>query len=168
MRQTSALLLLPALLGPALPAQAQMVTITPEQVGQIFCIGSLGNDMTPVEAMASEDLRSLIAFSFERNTEFELANPGEKPPLGDGLPWRSWTDYADGCAVGPVVVADLVARVPINYSFSDYPDASYTDHLILLPAYYEVQGDPLIWRIDDIELRDGQTMRSILGTVFEP
>ena len=167
MRHSSALLLLPFLFGPTLPAQAEMATITPEQVGQIFCIASLGNDMTPAHAMASEGLQALIAFSFERNTEFELANPGEKPPLGDGLPWRSWPDYADGREVGPVVVADLVARVPIHYSFTGYPDANYTDTLILLPADSEVEGDPLVWRIDDIELSDSQTMRTILGTVFE-
>lgn len=167
MRHTSVLVVLLAVLLATLPAQAQMVTITPEQIGQIFCIGSLGNDMTPAHAMASEDLQALVAFSFERNSAFELANPGEKPPLGDGLPWRSFPDYADGCAVGPAVVADLVARVPITYSFTDYPDATYTNELILLPAYYEVEGDPLIWRIDDIDLGDGQTLRGMLGTAFD-
>ena len=169
MHHISALLSLPTLLLAAVPAQAQlqMVTITPEQIGQIFCISSLGNDMTPAHAMASEGLQSLIAFSFERSNEFELANPGEKPPLGDGLPWRTFPDYADGCSVGPATVADFVARVPITYSFSDYPDADYTNELILLPAYYEVEGDPLIWRIDDIDLGEGQTFRSVIGMAFE-
>ncbi|MBJ3783523.1 hypothetical protein [Devosia sediminis] len=160
--------LLPLILLTAIPAQAQMVTITPEQVGQIFCISSLGNDITPAYSMLSEGLESEIARASERNLQFEIDNPGEKTPLGDGLPWRTSPDYADGCEVGEVTVKDFVARVPIHYSFSDYPAGNYTDHLILLPAYYEVEGDPLIWRIDDIELSNGLNMRFIIGTAFEP
>ena len=44
-----------------LPAQAQMITITPDQIGQIFCIGSLGNDMAPVEALLTPDLAAAVA-----------------------------------------------------------------------------------------------------------
>lgn len=106
--------------------------------------------------------------AWEHNSAFELAHHGDKPPLGDGLPWRSWPDYADGCSVGEALVENLVATVPITYSFSEYPDATYTNRLILLPAYYEVEGDPLIWRIDDIDLGDGQSMRAILGMLFDP
>jgi len=148
------------------PALAQMVTITPAQVWQIFCIGSLGNDMTPVEAMMTSDLQAAVAAAWERNAEFERANPGDKPPLGDGLPWRSWPDYADGCTVGEAVVDNLRAAVPITYSFSDYPDANYTNQLILLPENY-VPGEPMIWRIDDIDLGDGYTMRSVLDAAFD-
>ena len=34
----------------AAPAVAQMLTITPEQIGQVFCISRLGNDTAPIEA----------------------------------------------------------------------------------------------------------------------
>lgn len=160
--------IIPMLLLCALPAQAQseMVTITPEQVGQIFCIGSLGNDMTPVGAMLSDDLRSLIDDAFARSNEYELAHPGDKPPLGNGVPWRSWQDYADGCTVGEASVRDLVATVVINYTFSEYPDANYSNSLILLPNYPE-NGPPYIWRISDVDLGDGNTLRESIYAAFE-
>jgi len=167
--------IIPMLLLSALPAQAQseMITITPEQIGQVFCIGSLGNDMSPVSGVLSEDLTSLIDDAFERSNAFLLDHPGEKPPLGDGIPWRTWPDYADGCTVGAASEAellaretDLLARVVINYTFSDAPSANYSDTLILLPAYGE-NGPPYIWRIHDVELGGGGTLREFIGASFE-
>jgi hypothetical protein len=167
MRHSSALFLIPLALSTTLPAQAQMVTISPEQIGQIFCIGSLGNDMAPVEGILSADLQSLISLAWEENTAFERANPGEKPPLGDGLPWRTWPDYADGCTVVDALAERESAYVTIAYTFSEYPDANYTNELVLLPANF-ADGAPLVWRIDDVDLGEGHTLRSVLGGLFEP
>jgi hypothetical protein len=158
---------LPLLLLAALPAQAEMVTLEPEQIGQIFCIASLGNDMAPVEALLSNDLQTLVVEAWEKNAAFEAANPGEKPPLGDGLPWRTWTDYADGCTVGEALAEREMATVVINYTFSEAPDANYSNELILRPAIF-ADGAPLVWRIDDIDLGDGHTMRSSIAGAFEP
>jgi hypothetical protein len=175
MRHFTTLGVLPLLLAPALPAlaQEQMISITPEQIGQIFCIGSLGNDMSPVWGVLSEDLTYLLKDASARNNEYQVAHPGEKSPLGDGIPWRSWPDYADGCTVGEPSEAELLtretnllARVVINYTFSDAPSANYSDTLILLPAYGE-NGPPYIWRIHDVELGDGSTLREFIYAAFE-
>lgn len=168
MRQFTPLGVLPLLLLSALPTQAQeqMISITPEQIGQIFCIGSLGNDMSPVFAVISEDLRSVIDRAAEHSDAYAIAHPGEKPPLGDGLPWRTWPDYADGCTVGEASIKDLLATVVINYTFSDAPSANYSNALILLPDYPE-NGPPYIWRISDVDLGDGNTLRAILYNTFE-
>lgn len=159
--------ILPIMLSASLPAQAQMATIEPEGIGQIFCIGSLGNDMAPVEALLSADLAALVADAEVKNAAFEAANPGDKPPLGDGLPWRTWPDYADGCTVGEALAEREMATVVISYSFSEAPEANYSNELILRPATF-ADGAPLVWRIDDIDLGDGNSFRSILQAMFTP
>jgi hypothetical protein len=166
MRHAITLTTLPLLLLSALPAQAEMISITPEQVGEIFCISSLGNDMTPASAMLSDDLRWDIDRASERSDAYQLAHPGDKPPLGDGLPWRTFPDYADGCTVGEATVKDLMATVVINYTFSEYPEANYSNSLILLPSYGE-NGPPYIWRIHDIDLGEGNTLRGFIASAFE-
>ncbi len=167
MRRHAISVILPLLLASALPAQAQMPTIEPEQIAEIFCIGSVGNDMAPVEALFSDDLRALVAEAWEKNAAFEAAHPGDKPPLGDGLPWRTWPDYADGCTAGEGMAEREMATVAVNYTFSEAPDANYSNELILRPASL-ADGAPLVWRIDDIDLGEGQTFRSILAGAFEP
>jgi hypothetical protein len=167
MRHLATTGVLPLLLLATLPAQAQMITLEPEQIGQIFCIGSLGNDMAPVEALLSNDLQTLVAGAWEKNAAFEAAHPGDKPPLGDGLPWRSWPDYADGCTVGEGTTEREEATAVINYTFSDYPEANYTNFLVLKPATFD-DGASVVWRIDDIDLGEGNTFRKVLAAAFEP
>lgn len=152
---------LPFVLLSGLPAQAQMITITPEQVGQIFCIGSLGNDMTPVEALLTPQLMDTVARAWASDIEFEAANPGEKPPLGDGLPWRTWQDYADTCVVGEIHIGSGLASVEIRYGFTEAPEANYSNKLLMIPVEIE-KGLPEFWRIEDIDLGEGSTFRSAL------
>lgn len=169
MRHLFALGVLPLLVLSALPVQAQdeMITITPEQIGQIFCIGRLGNDMSPVSGVMNDDLGALIDDAFARSNAYLDDHPGDKPPMGDGVRWSSFPDYADGCTVGEdAEIRDLVAYVVINYTFSDYPEANYSDTLMLLPNYPE-NGPPYIWRIYDIQLGDGTTTRESLYAAIE-
>lgn len=166
MRHISLLAILPLAFAAA-PVQAQMPTIEPEQIAEIFCIGSLGNNMAPVEALFSTDLQALVAEAWEKNAAFEAAHPGDKPPLGDGLPWRTWPDYADGCIGGEGLAERESAYVDVTYTFSEAPDATYTNTLVLRPATF-ADGANLEWRIDDIDLGEGQTFRSILAAAFAP
>lgn len=158
--------LVAALAAFSLPAQAQMVTITPQQIGEIFCTGSLGNDMAPIVALATPDLARSIDTAMAQNTARIAAAPDDKPPLGDGLPWRSWTDYADQCSVGETTMLADQARVEIIYAFSEAPDAAYRNSLMLSPVAVEA-GLPPFWRVDDIDLGDG-TMRGALLDAFLP
>lgn len=164
MRHLSAVL--PLILLTTLPVQAQMISITPEQIGEIFCISMLGNDTTPAGSVLTEDLKALIDDAFERSNDYELTHSGDKPPMGDGVPWRTLQDYADGCTVGETSIHDLVATVVINYTFSDDPEANYSNALTLLPSYPE-NGPPYVWRIDDVDLGDGNTLRSSIVATFE-
>jgi len=167
MRHLTTIGVLPIVLLASLPASAQMVTITPEQIGQIFCIGSLGNDMAPVEALLTPELSTAIEAAYAASDAFEAANPGDKPPMGDGVPWRSWQDYADGCAVTAGTTEGDLATVTINYSFAAEPAANYSDMLQLRPVIVE-EGMQPFWRIDDIALGEGRTLRQALTEATLP
>ena len=161
-----------ALLALALPAFAQAeptteITLSPEQLAQIFCIASLGNDMTPIEAMMTPRLNAEVAAADINESLAVHRAPEQKSPLSDGLPWRSVRDYADGCTVGAAAIHDAEASVEIHYSFSQHPDAGYTDTL-LLGQIYSTAGKPHVWRLDDIILANDQTFTGALVTAFAP
>jgi hypothetical protein len=162
-----------ALLTLALPAFAQAepldqpITLSPEQLGQIFCIASLGSDMTPIEAMLTPALNAAIAEADINESLAAQRFPDKKSPLSDGLPWRSVPDYADGCSVGTANIHDAEASVEILYSFSQHPDAGYTDTL-LLAQVFSTTGMPQVWRLDDIILANDQTFTGTLTSAFAP
>jgi hypothetical protein len=141
-----------------------MAALTPEQVGQIFCIARLGNDMAPVEAMLTPALASAIAAAEARSAEIQKRYPDEKPPLGDGVPWQAWPDYAPECTVGAVATEGSQSRVAIGYTFPDAPDAGFTDTLVLQQVEGTVSEHP-VWRIDDISYGTEGTLRAALNGI---
>ena len=166
-------LALAALLALVLPVFAQAepsdqpITLSPEQLGEIFCIASLGNDMTPIEAVLTPQLNAEVAAADINESLAVHRSPDKKGPLSDGLPWRSVRDYADGCTVGTASIHDAEASVEIHYSFSQHPDAGYTDTL-LLAQVYSTAGRPQVWRLDDIILANDQTFTGTLVSAFAP
>lgn len=149
----------------AAPALAQPANLTPRQIGEIFCTARTGNDMMPVTALLSEALTTAIADAEAQNEVIAKARPDEKPPLGDGIPWQAYPDYADHCAPGEVTFMMDEAIVPIGYSFTAYPDANFTDMLKL-----RLIDDPAlggrIWRIDDIAYATDGDLRTTLASAF--
>jgi len=149
-----------------LPAAAQMITISPAQIGQIFCISRLGNDMAPVQGLLTPALTQAIADAEKLDAAWAAKNPGEKPPLGDGLPWQTFQDYAPQCAAGTVETGKDGALVEINYAFPDSPAANFTDKLHLTPVEDQTVG-ATVWRIDNIEYANaGGDLRSVLVSAF--
>lgn len=149
----------------ATPSFAQMVTISPEQIGQIFCISRLGNDMAPVAGLLTAELTAAIAEAESKNDAIQQAHPDEKPPLGDGIPWQAFPDYAAECKVGAVTLKADRATVEIAYGFPDYPDAGFTDHLQLILVAQPNLGEPL-WRIENLSYANQGDLRSVLVSAF--
>lgn len=145
----------------AMPALAAGQS-TPEQLGDLFCKASLSDDMSRIESDRSPSLALAIAEAEAKNTQIQASAPDEKPPLGDGLPWRSWQDFADGCTVGNTFWSADRVFVEINYSFSESPDANYTDQLVLIHG----AEDQNSWQLDDVVFAAGMTMRSSLASAF--
>ena len=145
---------------------AQWPAWTPDQLGDAFCIATLANDMSAIEAgLLSPALVEAITVAETRNAEYASQYPDDKPPLGDGLPWRSYPDAADGCTVGAVTQATdgATASVEINYSFKADPLANYTDTLQLK----QTTGTDRFYQIDDIDYVIGQSFTAALETLFE-
>lgn len=165
-RLTIALALLP-LTAAAVPAQAEMTTVTPEQIGAIFCMSRTGNDDGILTGLLSDELRTLIDYAEARNQTIAAAHPDEKPPLGDGIPWTSFPDYAATCQAATVAIESDSARVAIGYGFPEAPDADYTDTLVLTRAVHPANPDAGVWRIDDIHYATTGTLRDLLTTAFD-
>ena len=145
----------------------QMVVLKANQIGQIFCLSRLGNDEAVISGILTDDLQKAIKVAEQKDADYAKKNPGEEPPLGDGLGWQSSPDYGDSCEVGLVTLSKTDAKVEIKYTFKDYPDGSYTDVLILKKV--PIDGmDVGYWRIDDVIYPDGSDMKQLLITAFEP
>lgn len=152
----------------ALPAVADdtMVTLKPEQIGQIFCLSRTGNDEAVVSGILTDELAAAIEGAWEASDAWEQANPGEKPPLGDGIPWQSWPDYAAECTVGLVTLMKTDAKVEIQYGFPDQPDANFTD-ILLLKRVDNPDYQTSFWRIDNIAFTTGGDLQTSLAQALE-
>jgi hypothetical protein len=163
-------ILLACLAGTAAPAfaddDAGPIKLGPLQIGQLFCIGRLGNDMTPVEAILTPSLQQAIAAADKRNVAWAKKHPGDEPPLGDGLPWQSTPDYAAICTASHPTASAAQAGVSIDYAYPDVPGSAFSD-VLKLRLVNDPHLDDTAWRIDDITLSDGRTMRGELLAAFK-
>ena len=164
-RLAIALAILP--LFAAAPAQAEMTTVTPTQIGEIFCISRLGNDDGILRGVLTDELRTLIDYSEARNDTIAAAYPEDKPPLGDGIPWGSFPDYAPKCTLASTAVEGNMARVAVSYAFPEEPTADYTDTLVLKLVAHPYDPATGIWRIDDVRYTTSSTLREVLATAFD-
>ena len=151
----------------ATPAFAEMATVAPEKFGEIFCIARIGNDDGILRGVLSDELRTLIDYSEARNDSIAQANPEEKPPLGDGIPWSSFPDYAAECSIGSVAVERQSARVVVDYGFPAEPGANYSDTLHLRLVAHPYDPDTGIWRLDDVAYTTSGSLRQALTSVFD-
>lgn len=147
------------------PAQDGPILLAPEAIGQIFCLGMVGNDMAPVRALATPDLNAVIDDAQARSDAWADAHADEKPPLGDGIPWSIVPDYAAECTVGDVVVTDGQALVTIKYGFPEYPAANTSDALALVTVPDAMIGASR-WRIDNVVYADDYDLRQALNLAF--
>ena len=146
-------------------ALAQPAALSPEQIAQIFCIASVGNDMAPVEGLLTPDLTAAIATAETENDRRAAAQPDEKPPLGDGIPWQSFPDYADQCTPGSTGFMMDEAEVKLVYAFTGYPDATITDTL-KLRLVDDARTGARVWRIDNIAYATDGNLRTTLLSAF--
>jgi hypothetical protein len=152
----------------AFPAAADetMTGLKPEQIGQIFCLSRVGNDEAAIAGLLSPGLSAAIDEAWVKDAAWEAANAGEKPPLGDGIPWQAWPDYAAECTVGLATLMKTDAKVEIAYGFPDSPDANFSDTLLLTRITDEALGIDR-WRVDNVAYATGGDLRAVLAAAFE-
>lgn len=149
------------------PAMAQSPGLTPEQVGEIFCLSRTASDAGPIVGLLTPDLSAAIAEAKARNAEIAAQHPDEKPPLGDGIPWQAWPDHAEKCEAGTAELMMDEARIAIRYDFPETPHADYTDHL-RLRLVDDPQTGLRVWRIDNIAYATDRDLRTVLVSAFMP
>ncbi len=154
-------ILIAATLALALPASAMASAMTPQTLGERFCTAMLDPSSDPL-TLVTPALADVITSALARNAEIQAAVPDEKPPLGDGIPWRSWQDLPDGCAVGPIDNRATQSGVTLRYSFSEEADADFEDVLVVAP----IPGHAPNLGVDDIVFSTGSTLREALDAAF--
>ena len=73
---------------------------TPQQLAEAFCAARVEDNERQVRALLSPSLLKIIAEAQERNDDIAKATPGDKPPLGDGIPYQGFPDRAPVCKAG--------------------------------------------------------------------
>jgi hypothetical protein len=103
-----------------------------EELAQAFCATRVKSDEEAVKPLLTRSLLAVIKDAEERNDIIAKGNPDEKPPLGDGVPYQSFPDVPDRCEASPPVAKGGTIEVPVKYEFKAYPDATWTDTLLLV------------------------------------
>ncbi|WP_395821914.1 hypothetical protein [Devosia sp.] len=160
-----ALLVLPLFATPVLAQDGPAVT--PEEIGQIFCMSRLGDDKGLLQGLLSDELRSHIVYAEARDASYAAAHPDDKPPLGDGIPWASFPDFPGKCSLGSIAIENGVARVVVTYDFADQPAAQFSDTLELVQAPHPYNPDRTLWRLNDIRYTTSTTLREALDSLFQ-
>jgi hypothetical protein len=134
-------------------------------VAQQFCafMDSRNSDVftTRFQNLATHDLSVLIQKAERHNNVIAQAYPDMKPPLGDGLPYASFPDYAPHCIVSALNYQRHTGMATISYSFPETPEASWSDRLYL-------KNQNGVWSIDDITYGRNaarMTLRQVLKDV---
>jgi hypothetical protein len=122
------------------PAAAK--SLSPAQVGTIFCYSRLSGDMAPVLAILTDDLRTLV--------EAAATKTGS-----DSIAWQGKAGAVDNCQpVGATGTAEA-PQVVLSYGFRDPGQAGFSDSIVM-----HFVDERL--RIDDIKFAGGSTLRAQL------
>lgn len=135
-----------------------------EQLGETFCAARLAGDMEPIAERLTRDLWSAITTAYDQNEAWVAANPGENPPLGDGVRWASFPDQPDECTPGEPQWEMDEARLKISYGFANAPDAAFTDTLLL--RLEDGPGGSRDWHIDNLVYATDSDLRTTLLSAF--
>lgn len=150
--RSRAVVLLPAL---ALSACIGRTDLQSEALAQQFCAAMLKGDEAAAVALMTPDLQLQVEQLRKFDAGWRERNPGQKPPLGDGLRLTAWQDAPGTCKPG----TPGRYRIELSYSPASAPDHQWRDTLILV----RVAGD---LKVADISF-DPQTGGSLRGWVTE-
>lgn len=143
------------------PPPAQPVSETPVEVAQKFCDTHLPGTLEAEQAtmqLLTPSLRAAMDEAVKKNDTWEAAHPGEKPPLGDGVPFQSYPDTPEKCVAG-AVSADGT-EVDIEYQFDD-PLANWTDRVKLATVDGRLMVDDILYGVNGYD----ESLRSALESV---
>ena len=149
-------------LAVALFAGGALAEDEPRSVAEAFCKARLADDEGKTLALLTPSLVKVIEEAKARNDVIAKATPDEKPPFGDGIPYQSFPDVAEGCEAGEASDKTGI-EIEVKYLFPKTPNADWTDRLKLV-----TEGDKLL--VDDIlyaNVANGEPDQGLRQALFE-
>lgn len=119
----------------AMLATAPAVASEPDAAAEVaarFCAARLVYDEAATRALLTPGLVAAIAEAEARNKVLADANPDEKPPLGDGIPYAAYPDAPQTCEPGAAAAEDGRRMVDVRYGFDG--GGGWTDRLVTAEA----------------------------------
>lgn len=139
---------------------------TPQEMGTEFCAARVKDEETRVRALLSPSLLKVIEEAETRNDAIAKAAPGDKPPLGDGIPYQGFPDLAPICKAGPARELSGRTALDISYAFPDAPNAGWTDRLLLVSTDNGLLIDDILYQIP-VNHTEQIGLRSVLFNAFD-
>lgn len=131
-----------------------------EMAAAKFCRAVVADSDWRAKMIMTDDLKAQWRAAEKQNAAIQRANPGEKPPLGDGVQLASFPDAMPECVVGKVAKRADSTVVSINRMDPANPSANWTDRIVVKQV-----GNA--WLIDDIQFPShGNGLRTALGRVI--
>jgi hypothetical protein len=150
------------LLVAALFAGGAFAADDPRAVAAAFCKARLADDEAATMALLTPSLVKVIEEAKARSDVIAKATPDGKPPFGDGIPYQSFPDVAEGCEAGEAGDKTGI-EIEVKYLFPKTPNADWTDRLKLV-----TEGDTLL--VDDIlyaNVANGEPDQGLRQALFE-
>jgi hypothetical protein len=139
-------------------------TANAKKLGDLFClVGMRDGGEFGRQYLVTRSLGAAIDEAVRKNAEIAAARPGDKPPLGDGVPFQSYPDAPPVCHAGKFAEAGGRQTVEVQYIFTDSPDANWTDRLVLAPEDGRLRIDDVLFGTDN----SGAGLRSALAELFK-
>ncbi len=138
----------------------------PNEVVEAFCEAREANNDDATRALLTPSLIGEVDAAQARSDLIAKANPEDKPPLGDGIPYQAFPDVPKDCTIGDVTERSGSIEVKVTYSFPDAPDASWTDRLKLVAENGHLMIDAIVYA----NVANGEpdlSLREILSEAFD-
>lgn len=152
-----------AALSAARPALAQPADDT-AKLGDLFCTLTRDGAQFEPQYLLTRTLIADINTALRKNDEWAAKNPGDKPPLGDGIQFASFPDGAPVCHVGAVTDGqDGTKLLDIEYVVGAEPAGNWIDRLVLKTEDGLPRIDDVLYGTEKYEIG----LRKSLVSVFE-
>jgi hypothetical protein len=96
-----------------------------ETLATEFCAAAMMFDEVAAETLMTPDLRQVIAAARVVSDAYAAANPGDKPPFGDGLALMAYQDAPESCIPEEVTETGAV----LAYAPAVDPSAVWRDRI---------------------------------------
>lgn len=127
-------------------------------IGRLFC--QMRSEGEPaIRYLLTRSLLTEIDKALAKNDVIAAARPDEKPPLGDGVPFQAYQDFAPECRVATI---DGGPDVNVEHVFPDQPAGNWTDRLVVVTEDGLAKIDDILYGPEKFETG----LREVLATAF--